>query len=40
LERDERKEEQQERSSMEKDSVDDLIGNLKDSVKDMILAQR
>lgn len=25
---------------MEKDSVDDLITNLKDSVKDMILAQR
>lgn len=29
-----------ERTMMEKDSVDDLINNLKDSVKDMILSQR
>lgn len=40
MERDERVEEAEERSSLEKDGAEDLITSLKDSIKEMISSQR
>ena len=40
LERDERVEEAEEKSSLEKDGAEDLITSLKESIKEMISSQR